>query len=840
MSKRSCCCDGSYIAIPCRFATVQSFTQQPGIPPAPGGFDPGTPGQSLFWVFRQGGSNLGEPLGPFRTQDGLTVFDSSRDVVYMLRGAGGGAAGPNVTETENDKRYGLGGNGAYTEYQKTASLTDVVRPGQGGRGGETYQFGNVPDGTRKTGGQSRPVTAQGGDASVLMNENVTVGAAPCFEPPIAVAGGGGGGGMVLTPSNIKGGRKGGDAGIDLAQSGENGYSTFLNQVLGGGGGATDLRGGTAIGGSAPDPTGTRSRDGTECSGGQSELRTDALNNVFGNGGGGGGGLFGGGGGGVGGGGGGGSSTQSYESRGNTYSFISRSSLSANYCNPYLQTTNGVGGKKLPDNTSQTGKDGEAVVYYIYAFCDCDPIKNELPDPLFICLNKSQYDDIVDSAGPLPPSGFGCQLMFNYNGERYILLGTCADTCEEVYQIPGDANITNAEWACRTSNSGEGPSAGGGEPWNSPACCEQVVCTKLCPIEGANCANCGCAGASNDILVCCDVDGKPEEYLSVYDGFVYRCTRTRSNWIVPGQTVETTKQCLSPIDGITCNQQPIDCDVTLSETYNGCNWITSANCGVYGAQVVANNTTVSIYCNPEDEINGPCRTQSNSYSDSFLMDDFDGSAQFSGSSSKEYSCNGNVYSTFSIARFNYVQSRVEEELVMRITFDCIPPQDGFGAYPIQLPIFGGTGLWVICGASVLVSGGAYLSSIAQAFNVRSGGRVFVDDLTTGKFFVSPDWPDQLSRIEYVVTDVLTVNIYAPHSYIKACGYATFSLSNFCGGVSKISYFTSSEIDGWNVTTPQVQMCACQNIGDIGSITICPDPCGTIESFDPCGNLQVIIS
>ena len=121
MPKKNCCCaTGTYIAIPCRYYSSGKFT---GGTPQWAHWDGGPEGLGGFGGIQ---TNL---KGPFKLFEGQVVFDSTRKIIYMMRGAGGGAAqGPtygNVTS------YGMGGNGAYIEYIKNASINDVVRPGAG-------------------------------------------------------------------------------------------------------------------------------------------------------------------------------------------------------------------------------------------------------------------------------------------------------------------------------------------------------------------------------------------------------------------------------------------------------------------------------------------------------------------------------------------------------------------------------------------------------------------------------------------------------------------------------------------------------------------------------------
>jgi hypothetical protein len=801
MPKKECCCGvtGSFIAIPCRYASVKKF------------YGPNT-NSDYFYPHREGGAFNGVVNGPFRFFNGVVQFDTTRDVVYMIRGAGGGGAGPYLPEIENEKRYGLGGNGAYTQHTKKAALDDVVRPGSGGSGGANYTNSYAAQTFRKRGGDAISISGEGGDAALLAKEADIPGE---FSPmnSIAVSGGGGGGSIVTgVSSELNGGRKGGHAGITLGENGQNGISSFGSTPIGGGNGATEFAGGTALNGSSPDPNNRNAKDGTFLGGGRGARRVDTVTNTsVGYGGGGGGGLYGGGGGAIDGGGGGGSS------KGNTlYSFSSKDDYSANYCNPYLDYNSGVGGRRIPLNNQLKGTDGEIAQYYIYGFCECDPSKNIVPDPLFICLNSDQAQYILKQAGdPPPPTENGIpiyySLLFVYDGETYVLTGSCVKDCEDPYKISSSAAFSDIRYS--RSNQPDISNA-----WDNPPCCSQVLCTPLCPLEGVNCAQCGCP-EFNELLVCCETADKPDLYYSIYNGWIYSCKKSNNNWIVPGEISQNvTVQCLDPINPAPqCEREQEDCSDSIVEYYDKCSPLVCYDrCNQYNITISTNNLIYRIYCfNPP---NNPCVEKSSAFSHTFI-NATPGQNFYSEPLFCDNGNQGGSVSYFLNWTFYQDLNLSEEKLFLTIEFDCIPPTDSFNQYPYYIPPNNGT--WTICGASLAVgnldgSGGAYLSSIVTKLNSKLAGRVRLNTNYPDLFWGECSQLNSSGfRIEEdISTGVLVIKLYAIQWFLRACGDASISVSSKqCSGGGKGRLFESAPLDTWNMPSNlNLSACACENILD----------------------------
>jgi hypothetical protein len=842
MPKKECCCGvtGSYIAIPCRWASVKNFS---GVN-SNINFD-------FFYPHREGGNFNGDVNGPFRFFNGIREFDTTRDVVYMIRGAGGGGGGPYLPAIDNEQRHGLGGNGAYVQHEKKAALDDVVRPGSGGSGGVNYSNSYANPTFRKRGGDAVSVSGEGGDAAFLAKEGNVQGEFSEMNV-ISVAGGGGGGSVVIgvSPSS-NGGRKGGHAGITLAEKGEDGISSFGTVPIGGGNGATDIAGGTALNGSSPDPSNRNAKDGTSLGGGRAARRFESTTNTnVGYGGGGGGGLFGGGGGAIDGGGGGGSS------KGNTlYAFPPRDDYPSNYCNPYLTYNSGVGGKRVPSvlNNTLNGTDGEISQYYIYAFCECDPSKNIIPDPLFICLNSDQAQYILEQAGDPPPAienGIPVyySLLFVYEGETYVLTGSCVKDCETPYKIPSSASFTDMKYSRSTQETSPA--------WENPPCCSQVLCTPLCPLEGVNCAQCGCP-EFNELLVCCETADKPDLYYSIYNGWIYSCKKNNNNWIIPGEISQNvTVQCLDPINPAPqCQREQEDCSETINETNNRCEPLLCPGlCDNYSITVSVNNLVYKIYCFVDTETN-PCIERSSAFSHTFNNIT---PGQYSYSELLNECPVGNDVGANGVSYlldwgFQIDTNLTEEnKLLLTIEFDCIPPVDEFNAYPYSIP--SSTGTWVICGASVTAgnsdgSGGAYLGTIVSKLNSKLAGRV---TLTT-------NYPDvfwgECSPINYagfymlddISSGVLVVKVYSDKYFMRACGDASIVAgSQNCGVSSKSRLFESAPLDTWNMPSVlNLSACSCTSILDeFGNPTgysnypnCCGGNLGGEITFSPCDDLII---
>ena len=848
MPKKACCCVGdNYLAVPCRFVSAGRFSE--GIPQ---------------WAHYAIGSPVTIPgfgvqqddlRGPFRYVNGQQVFDASRQIRYLLRGAGGGASGVTFEIGLYD---GIGGNGSYIEYQKNASLDDVVKSGAGGSGGWTnVLWDSIPE-TYQNGGEAYAINGDGGGGSVIGNGT------NWYQNPIAVAGGGGGAGYALsaTPAELvlfNGGKYGGDAGITAGYPGEPGvyYEAFNPSppppgLCGSGGGGTQTNGGSGGGGGIND----RAKDGTKLSGGKGSVRVGP-NAIKGSGGGGGGGLYGGGGGAWDAGGGGGSST--IFAGLSAYAFESKNDLSANYCNPWMTETSGVGGRTQPLNGGINGSNGEVVQYYIRGECECDPRKNELPEKVFICLTKIQYDQIVEDLGPVPPGGGfqgGYTPLFTIGDEDYVLLGLCDQSCEEIYKVPTTTDIVDARWSL---NDRDGDWGGGFNQPIGPACCSQIVCSPLCPLTGVNCANCGC-DPFNEVFVCCNTKGKPDQYLSVYNGWIYSCSKSNNNWIIPGQVTENvTKQCLDPIGGPQpiCNQPSQEtCTKTVDIPYTDCHVSYLENCQL---SISVQGPTVHY-----QYFGGPPCVGSYSYAIQGVISLIGGGNYLAGSTTvdrpdPEDPCPnpfGPSYTLSTQILFSPANSPTEtpDEPIFSIEYDCVPT--------IEPSIQSASGIWKICDAEVNVIKGPF-SNIITEFNSILGGRVTLTNLG-GSYYVGGDFPDRITRTVRTIADgKATYTVYATHSYFIPCGLVIYSglgpegprSPEFGSGLRDalrpvVSYFEGAQQDAWQtLSSLNLVMCPCTITRDPGNplfgypTVTCPTspPCvsGAGETVeDPyCGEMTV---
>ncbi len=826
MPKKACCCavpGGNYLAIPCRFSLTTSFSNglpnwahwRGGSPTPIGGF---------------GGGQF-ELNGPFRYIDGQLVFDTTRDILYMMRGAGGGASGVTFNYSYG---FGAGGNGSYIEYKKNANINDVVKSGAGGCGAsENVQWNIIPE-NYQNGGEAYAINGDGGGASVIgTNTN-------WYEQPAAVVGGGGGAGFVL--SNLEpllpfiGGKQGGDAGIVAGDAGEPGvyYEAFNSSppppgLCGSGGGGTQTSGGSGGGGGINN----RAKDGTRFSGGQASIRVGD-NGVVGSGGGGGGGLYGGGGGAFNAGGGGGSST--IVSGREEYEFKSKNNLSANYCNPYMNPVSGVGGRRLPLVSSFFGENGEVVQYYIYGECECDPKKNTVPEQMFVCLNSVQYASIIEALGPAPDNcgGFdpGCTPLFTINDEDYQLLGLCNENCEDVYKVPPGTGLTqNARWVVNSGNNGSGGFDPDGP--NGPPCCSQIVCVPVCPIEGVNCANCGCDTYS-EVFTCCDTKNKPDTYTSVYNGWIYACTKSNNNWIVPGTVTETVTQlCMDPFDGPAPNCTPTDiqdCIKNVNEPAP-CTPRNAQNCTDLAISVLGPQVFYRRFGNEGPGCVAGLYNYTIQGSIPFTSGTFSGSINIVPNNGDNCWSNGGSYTL--ATSVNFVETVSPEEIpvveILRIEFDCVPELLGT---IIPFKLF--ESVWEICDAKVNVTEG-YLSTIATTFNSLLAGRVILTDLSGGKYHTS--FNDYVFTIRTINNGRAIYTSYARRTAFKACGAVTYSLNDdFArepGGSEpsaregRRSFFGSSSHDAWTpLTNLGVFNCNCS----ISPINGCSEYTGCAPCFD----------
>tara|TARA_R110000868_G_scaffold139430_1_gene354202 strand:+ start:1645 stop:4167 length:2523 start_codon:yes stop_codon:yes gene_type:complete len=838
MPKKACCCGvtgGSYIAIPCRYISAAQFDAgiplwahyRSGSPQSSGGF---------------GNGAQYDLVGPFRYVGGQKVFDTTRQIRYLLRGAGGGASGVTFTFAYG---FGAGGNGSYIEYQKTADLNDVVKSGAGGCGAwGNILWDSIPE-NYQNGGEAYAINGDGGGASVIGN------GMNWYESPAAVAGGGGGAGFVL--SNLEpvipfnGGKQGGNGGIVSGYPGQPGvnYESFNPSppppgLCGSGGGGTQTRGGTGGGGGVNN----RAKDGTRLSGGKGSIRVGTP--VVGSGGGGGGGLYGGGGGAFNAGGGGGSSTISAGL--SAYAFESKNNLSANYCNPYMIQSSGVGGRALPLNTNIDGYNGVIVQYYILGECKCDERKNDLPEQLFICLNEIQYSKLIEDLGDPPgPGGFGAAYdpLFTIGNEDYILLGACDQNCENIYKVSPTTDIVDARW----SKSSPIPNGELGTI-NTPACCSQIVCSPICPLTGVNCANCGC-DPFNEIFVCCNTKGKPDQYLSVYNGWIYSCSKSNNNWIIPGQLTETvTNQCLDPVNGPQpiCNQPSQEtCTKTVDIPYTDCHVYYPENC-----QLSINVQGPTVYY---QYFGSPPCSGTKSYTIQgviSLIGSFGGSVRIEYPSEDDFCIVPPAPLSYSlITQFEFYGSRTTENELFSITYDCVPSIEP------MIPA-GGSGIWKICDAEVNVIKGP-LSNIITELNSLLGGRVSLTNLSGGNFYFGDRFNDGITRIVRTIADgKATYTYFVSHTYVSPCGNVVYSGLGPEGPRPPdyptrnalrptISSYTGQEQDTWQpLSGLGLVMCTCEitpnaDNPEYGSISIsCPSPCTSsisVDEYDPyCGEMS----
>ena len=742
MPRKACCCGDNYLAIPCRYYNKAIFSA--GVP------------QWAHWIggapaIDGFGGDQYNPAGPFRYVDGQRIFDTTRPIRYLMRGAGGGASGVTVGTVSD---YGAGGNGAYIEYEKTADSDDIVNSGKGGCGWifNSSLPNRIPPSTQKRGGGAHAIDGEGGGAAIIYTAQ---------SAPFVSAGAGGGAGYYWQPLSTEdqefvGPRYGGNAGLTQAQDGQVGYNPFLTPKQQGiGRGASSTSGGAAE--NVPNTFDTHALPGTDVGGGRGRIN----NQGPGDGGGGGAGLYGGGGGANESGGGGGSSTVVPGL--SEYCFEPKNNLAANYCNPYLYQNSGVGGKVLQYNSSTIGTNGAVAQYYIIGECYCDPAKNEIPDKLFICLTKGQYDQIITKLGDPPgPGGFiGSDPLFTVGDEDYLLLGICDRSCEEIYKLPDTTDIVDVRWSISTT-------IDGGElgPINTPACCSQIVCKPLCPLTGVNCANCGC-DPFNEVFVCCNTIGKPETYLSIYNGWIYSCSKSNNSWIIPGQVTETvTKRCLDPIDGPQpiCNEPSKEtCTKTVNIPYTNCHPNYPENCQ-FSVNIMGPTVHYDVRGNVE-----PCIYNQHSYT---IQGDISLINSFGGSTRVDYPDPTDIclvppaplsYRLQIQIFWNSSPELIQETELFSITYDCVPsiePDIGGGG--------GAGGEWKICDAKVNVIQGP-LTNIIDEFNSLLGGRVSLTDLSGGNYYVGGNMPDVITRIVRTISDgKATYTVYATHTYYVPCG------------------------------------------------------------------------
>lgn len=399
MPKKDCCCDGHWVAVPCRYygkivfvgyndgfegfsessslSQVQAYFESNDSP-----FGPTGPyeGMHPFWPFpSQPGLGINEGTPPSKLV-GITCtpeqmmnwggyggaecivyeaqLDTTRQVLYKAWGAGGGGKNSSV----------YGGNGAYSQYETSYNPQFIACVGMGGFGDSVGGFPGTYTPFLSAGG-GRGFDAWGGGGAYVSTVLNDASGAPL------IAGGGAGAG-------------------DDASSGGHGGASYGSDASGtpGGKGANG-----AVGGSGGVPDG---QDGSGTIGGNGGSQ----------GGGGGGGYGGGGGGGSTGYGGGGAS-----SRGNSW-YRSASDLGPpNICDPDFWLSMPMGVDSIPaiggfmafpvsnntwnpsnTRTDGSGLSGKIVASFASLRCPCDSSKDTIPEKSYICLSNAQAEYICET------------------------------------------------------------------------------------------------------------------------------------------------------------------------------------------------------------------------------------------------------------------------------------------------------------------------------------------------------------------------------------------------------------------------------------------------------------
>ena len=511
MPKNLCCCQpsGIFLALPCRYYKVGKIdvtnTDAVVFPQPP--FGSGFP-----------------PNGPKRwDEDTGYIFDGGRQIIYMMRGGGGGS-----------NLNGKGGNGAYGEYVAVASTTFKARSGRGGTGGQLTAVFSFPF---AGGGRGYRTAGFGGGGSVIGN-NLAANSAY----GIVAAGGGAG-------TDFDGGHGGTKFG-------------FTGEGLYGGGAPSQAVGGAAGLGPVP-PGASPATPGTNIRGGHGLLNAGP---IAGFGGGGAGGYFGGGGGGLSSGGGGASSLVKPERE--AFFLPGTDNGPAALCNIHIANDPawGLAGNRqsssgLYNNTSNNGIQGIVSYYYIDKYCVCDfPSEPDLPDKVFLCLSQEQRDYILQELGPIP--GDGWYPIFDLDGETYHLLGQGLIGCSEVCESPfrSSSTPTNIKWK-------KGPSFSDEEDGSLGGCCEVIRCFKVCDLTPCNTCEC-----EDNNYYCCETEDKPDVYWSIRGTSLYRCEKTGANTYIDfGRTPEMEgfgiKECLlvtseTNIEYLCEEPKPNSCTINL--------------------------------------------------------------------------------------------------------------------------------------------------------------------------------------------------------------------------------------------------------------------------------------
>jgi len=534
MPKKACCCNasGRHIAVACRYYDTHSLYWLTGST-APGkmglggpdGFQGITGGyQKLFGVtsfidFGIEYFTVRGPQYPERVQQGaetnyvtIQKFDSTRDVIILSRGGGGGS------QHNYNSGSPKGGNAALTQSRLLADLSLEGSPGTGGRsydgGGASILGYNIS----AQGNEEGEIITGAGGAGAAFGAGGHGGITNGFTGSGSMPGGAG--------SQTSGGKAGGprakdgkkiEGGEGWESSGGGGGGNY-----GGGGGEEQSGGG---GGSSfwPDDK-------------QSEITGNAL----------------------------------------TDSIFNRDGTDigpGDVCNPFiayykLEDSNtpiyhsGMGGGVnvfqdegknslgfgVDYNPQKIGVPGVITAVWLSKYCPCNELSKEIPDMMYICLTDTQYqtietfkqDNNIDPTYPF--------IRFDLDGETYIYYGICQGVyCDNLRIVDGE--LTNLAYSGEPTEDQEGnpiPLAGNAYRMNS--CCEAIISRPICQIIGGDCLTCNSCqqpGCNYDVVkpkYCCEgIEDKPDIFWSVSEGYVWESTKNKNFWYDFKTTPETLSQ-----------------------------------------------------------------------------------------------------------------------------------------------------------------------------------------------------------------------------------------------------------------------------------------------------------
>lgn len=450
MPKKICCCTDEkgrvkqYIAIPCLEYNSNIYSE--------------IKTQRLFRLFDTGLNYVNPgPTSPFKiigfsqTNRYRMDIDLAREVLVMMRGAGGGS-----------RPLSYGGNGAYIQFEVVPRepvpygiMGVMLQPGGTGPDPGNYDVHTtIPN---LGGGPGYPLSGWGGGAAgfALVNSQLQNGGSRI------VAGGGGAGGII--------GSIGGHGGTSQGITGTGFFPGHAAEQTQGGdaGDSTALAGSFLQGGRGKGNWGNPLSPNEDTGGG------------------GGSGLFGGGGGGSRSSGGGGASSladfYTGESINSEYLFDGTDIGPGNRCLPFftLNMDPGLGshreGRYISGITFETGFSGapsQAAEYHRTKWCPCfetqidfsNDTTGPLPEKTHICLTPEQYQTIITNLPdvPPPPDLVGIRVAFELNGEKYILVQEDPETtdpstghyscnlgCEPIFNEDGIP--TNVRWYIPSRN-----------------------------------------------------------------------------------------------------------------------------------------------------------------------------------------------------------------------------------------------------------------------------------------------------------------------------------------------------------------------------------------------------